>query len=284
MVEPSVKITDPAHLEKVKQFYARCGDSYYQSQYPYFITVQDLYHRCLVEIFEEQKFGGPFGTVLDIGCGTGTHLIYAAQFCPQAIGIDVSPTSIEQARIKVKERGLTNVELICSDLNQNRLPDASVDCVISYGDVLGHIPDYRKAISELSRICRPGALLSMEFDNKWYLRLLYDREERREALKNTKEGHLRAWNYQGELLCLNTFTHQEMVTLLSQHQFRVLRTYGFDFFTYLLPERYHFSNRRGWFERMALVLGKLDIALRGVWPINRFGYSKIMFAQKQPSP
>jgi len=34
-------------------------------------------------------------------------------------------------------------------------------------------------------------------------------------------------------------------------------------------------------ERFALSLGKLDIALRGFWPINRLGYSKILFARKE---
>jgi ubiquinone/menaquinone biosynthesis C-methylase UbiE len=278
---PPMKIRDPHHLEKVRRFYAQVGDSYYHSDYPYFINVRDLHTLCLKELFEQKKFGGPYHTVLDIGCGTGTYLRYAARFCQKGIGVDVSPESIEQARLAVKEEGLDHLDFLCMDIVQNNLPDASIDCVYSYGDVLGHIPDYERAIRELARLCRPGAVVSLEFDNKWYLKLLWDRAERREALKNLKEGHLRTWLYKGQGLDLNTFTHREIAGLLRRYHFKVIRTYGFDFFTYLIPEDYHFSTERGFMERFALSLGKLDIALRGFWPINRFGYSKILFARKE---
>jgi SAM-dependent methyltransferase len=276
-----MKINDPHHLEKVRRFYAQVGDSYYHSRYPYFINVRDLHFLCLKELFEQKKFGGPYRTVLDIGCGTGTYLRYAARFCQKGFGVDVSPESIEQARLAAKEEGLEHLDFRCVDIVRNDLPDASIDCVYSYGDVLGHIPDYERAIRELGRLCRPGAVVSLEFDNKWYLKLLWDRAERGEALKNLKEGHLRTWMYKGHGLDLNTFTHREIMELLSRYGFKGIRTYGFDFFTYLISEDYHFSTGRGLMEKLALSLGNLDIALRGVWPINRFGYSKILFARKE---
>jgi len=276
-----MKIIDPHHLEKVRRFYANVGDSYYHSRYPYFINVRDLHVLCLRELFEKKKFGGPYHTVLDIGCGTGAYLRYAARFCQKGIGVDVSPESIDAARVVAKEEGLDHIEFLCGDIVQSNLPSASVDCVYSYGDVLGHIPDYEGAIDEMARLCRTGAIVSLEFDNKWCLRLLWDRAERQEALKNLKEGHIRTWVYKDQELDLNTFTHREINRLLCRNHFKVIRTYGFDFFTYLVREDYHFSTERGWIERLALSLGKLDIALRGLWPINRFGYSKIIFARKE---
>ena len=276
-----MKIIDPHHLEKVRRFYAQVGDSYYHSRYPYFINIRDLHTLCLKELFEQKKFGGPYHTVLDIGCGTGDYLRYAARFCQRGIGLDVSPESIESARLDAKEEKLDHLEFLCMDIVRNSLPDASVDCIYSYGDVLGHIPDYERAISEMARVCRSGAVLSLEFDNKWYLKLLWDRAERKEAFKNLKEGHLRAWVYKEHGLDLNTFTHREIAGMLDRHHFKVIRTYGFDFFTYLVPEEYHFSTQRGWKERLALSLGQWDIAFRSLWPINRFGYSKILFAQKE---
>jgi len=47
------------------------------------------------------------GRVLDAGCGTGEQALLAAARGADAVGVDVSPRAIEQARRKAGERGLT---------------------------------------------------------------------------------------------------------------------------------------------------------------------------------
>ena len=47
------------------------------------------------------------GRVLDAGCGTGEQALLAAAWGADAVGVDVSPRAIEQARRKAGERGLT---------------------------------------------------------------------------------------------------------------------------------------------------------------------------------
>ncbi len=51
----------------------------------------------------------PPGAVLDLGCGTGTNVIYMAQRGRQAIGIDFVPEAISQARQKVDKGGLAHL-------------------------------------------------------------------------------------------------------------------------------------------------------------------------------
>jgi SAM-dependent methyltransferase len=46
------------------------------------------------------------GRVLDAGCGTGTHALYAAERGHSAVGVDVSECAIERARAKADERDL----------------------------------------------------------------------------------------------------------------------------------------------------------------------------------
>ncbi len=46
------------------------------------------------------------GRVLDAGCGTGEHALLAAAHGADAVGIDISPRAIGQAREKAAARGL----------------------------------------------------------------------------------------------------------------------------------------------------------------------------------
>jgi 2-polyprenyl-3-methyl-5-hydroxy-6-metoxy-1,4-benzoquinol methylase len=46
------------------------------------------------------------GQLLDVGCGTGEHTLLAASSGADALGVDVSPLAIEQARGKAAARGI----------------------------------------------------------------------------------------------------------------------------------------------------------------------------------
>lgn len=275
------KLQDPQHLEKIKRFYAAISTVDIMD-YPYFKLIYRLFDLCRKEIFEQQRYGGPFKRVLDVGCGTGYHTLRTARFCQEIVGLDVSAESVELARKEAKELGLSNVSFVCSDINYNNFPDQVFDCVIAYGDVIGHIPDYRRTLSEISRITVPGALLSLDCDNKWYLGLIREREERQRAFAQPREGHTRTWHFRGQQLDFNTFTQKELKNLLSANHFSLLRTYGFDFFPFVIraPERLQFSETIGWKERGVMFLNRIDIALRRFWPINRLGFTKVIFAKK----
>lgn len=47
------------------------------------------------------------GRLLDVGCGTGEHVLLAAAHGADAMGVDLSGLAIEKARAKAAERGLT---------------------------------------------------------------------------------------------------------------------------------------------------------------------------------
>lgn len=51
--------------------------------------------------------GGVTGSVLDVGCGTGEHALFAAARGHRAVGIDYVPAAIEAARRKAAERSLS---------------------------------------------------------------------------------------------------------------------------------------------------------------------------------
>ena len=53
------------------------------------------------------KAGALWGSVLDVGCGTGEHALMAAEAGLDATGIDLAAAAVERAESKARERGLT---------------------------------------------------------------------------------------------------------------------------------------------------------------------------------
>lgn len=87
------------------------------------------------------------GSVLDVGCGIGDFL----RCCSSAVGVDVNPRTVEWCRV----RGL-NVHL----MEQNKLPfdDGIFDNAV-LDNVLEHVPEPSRLLSEVRRILRPNGIL-----------------------------------------------------------------------------------------------------------------------------
>jgi ubiquinone/menaquinone biosynthesis C-methylase UbiE len=115
----------------------------------------------------------PGERVLELGPGPGMFTVEAAQRVgPQGrlIAVDIQPEMIAQARERVQEAGLTNVETHVADAYNLPLDDASVDRAFLV-TVLPEIPDRGRALAELHRVIRPGGWLSIteEFFDPDYL-------------------------------------------------------------------------------------------------------------------
>jgi SAM-dependent methyltransferase len=105
----------------------------------------------------------PGDVVLDLGCGAGVDLLIAAQMVGpegRAIGIDMTPAMLEQARTSAATMGLENVELHEGLIESLPIDDASVDVVISNG-VIDLIVDKEAVLDEIDRVLRPGGRLQV---------------------------------------------------------------------------------------------------------------------------
>lgn len=94
-------------------------------------------------------------TVLDVGTGTGVFVPYLLKKIGREgkiVCLDFSENMLKIARAK----GFTgNVQYLCADIENSRLPDKSFDTVVCYS-VYPHFEDKPKAFKEIYRLLRKG--------------------------------------------------------------------------------------------------------------------------------
>jgi len=105
--------------------------------------------------------------VLEIGCGTGLILKKIQKIIRAGIGIDLSGGMLKIAYSK-------GLRVVQGDVVNLPFKDESFDVVYSF-KVLSHVPDIKRAISEISRVTRKGGILVLEFYNPFSLKFLINK-------------------------------------------------------------------------------------------------------------
>ena len=103
--------------------------------------------------------------VLDVGCGGGFTCEYMAQKGARVTGVDRSAASIETARRHARDSGLP---ITYHAGSAERLPfaDGRHFDVVTCVDVLEHVEDLPKVLSEIARVLRPGGLFLFDTINR----------------------------------------------------------------------------------------------------------------------
>ncbi|MFF5178801.1 methyltransferase domain-containing protein [Micromonospora sp. NPDC000316] len=96
----------------------------------------------------------PDAILVDLGCGAGLLAPHLAGKGYRHVGVDLTRSALLQAA----ERG---VRVVQGDATAVPLPDGCAD-VVSAGELLEHVPDWRRAVAEACRLLRPGGLLVLD--------------------------------------------------------------------------------------------------------------------------
>lgn len=102
-------------------------------------------------------------TVVDLGSGAGNDCFVARALVGpsgRVIGIDMTEAMISKAKVNTEKLKYANVEFRLGDIENIPLDRDIADVVIS-NCVLNLVPDKVKAFSEIHRILKPGAHLSV---------------------------------------------------------------------------------------------------------------------------
>ena len=101
----------------------------------------------------------PNDEVLEVGVGTGIALPLYPAHC-KIMGIDLSEGMLKVAQERIDEYRLNHVTLQRMDAGKMDFKDNSFDLVMA-AYVMTAVPDYRKVVSEMIRVCRPGGKIVM---------------------------------------------------------------------------------------------------------------------------
>ncbi|MCB9591506.1 MAG: methyltransferase domain-containing protein [Sandaracinaceae bacterium] len=146
------------HLDKTRRYYDDFSRDYERARHEgYHALIDDLSIEILAPLVQDRR-------VLEIGCGTGLLLSRIAELADEAVGVDLSPGMLEQARA----RGLEVVEGSATALP---FEDASFDLAFSF-KVLAHVEPIEAALREAARVVRPGGHVVVDVYNRWSLRYL----------------------------------------------------------------------------------------------------------------
>ncbi len=101
----------------------------------------------------------PGARVLEIGVGTGLALGAYPAHC-RLTGIDLAPDMLERAQERVQRHGWRHITLQQGDALNLAFPDDSFDYVMAF-HVVSVVPDARRMMDEVRRVCRPGGLITI---------------------------------------------------------------------------------------------------------------------------
>ena len=101
--------------------------------------------------------------VLEIGCGrgVGTQLILERFGAAHVHAFDLDPDMVERARRRLARHPAERVRLTTGDASAIDAADASFDAVFDFG-IIHHVPEWRRAVSEVARVLKPGGRFFFE--------------------------------------------------------------------------------------------------------------------------
>jgi SAM-dependent methyltransferase len=98
---------------------------------------------------------GPGARVLDVGCGAGDFLAFAARLGASPAGIDPAPGMVELARSR-----LPGADVRLGGAEHLPWPDGRFDLVVSF-NALQFAADLPAALAELARVATPGGSVAV---------------------------------------------------------------------------------------------------------------------------
>jgi SAM-dependent methyltransferase len=150
-VKPSITNTDAVWewFGKNQPYFGVIVDAMYrneqlneQAKRDFFSTGKAHVEFVLQSIKEHFDTNLTIKRALDFGCGVGRLTIPLSTACEKVVGVDVSPSMLQEATKNAKEMGAKNIEFLLADDDLSTLGAEGFDFISSF-NVFQHIPPDR---------------------------------------------------------------------------------------------------------------------------------------------
>lgn len=123
----------------------------------------------ILQCLDAIRFAGK--RTLEIGLGQGADSEQIIRRGGRWSGLDLTPESVQRVRLRLQLRGLPYEDLKQGSVLEIPYDTGSFDILYSHG-VLHHVPDIRRAQSEIHRVLRPAGVLVVMLYARWSLNYL----------------------------------------------------------------------------------------------------------------
>lgn len=193
-------------LDEKQRFYDRFAGEFdaQMNRYDLEKRVRILYDHLLPEDLSGKR-------LLDAGSGTGWFSLRATERGAKVTSIDVGLNLLREVGRKC------STDRTVADICNLPFPDRRFDVVVS-SEVIEHVPEPKRAVSELARVLKPGGLLALTTPNRvWHFAIVL-------------ANQLGARPYQGHE---NWVGYRELRTWIEHSGLRVEEQFGFHLFPFV---------------------------------------------------
>jgi len=245
----------------------------------YIATLEELIPRSIEDadglenIFNENNVPGD-GLVLDLACGIGRHSTALAQKGYRVIGLDISETFLDRARMLAEERGV-EVEFRRGDMRyvEEHLQDHAgrFDAVINMFTSLSYYDRETDLdiIRQLHALTKPGGTLVIDIANRDWIIKNYEAKD----IQYHEDGRVQTIERRFDLE--DSRIHNTWRFYVKQGEdLKHMETFHVDQILYSLHELKHLLRKAGW--EYKVCYGEFDRS-----PFEMYSRRMILVSQKQ---
>jgi len=177
--------------------------------------------------------------ILDAGGGVAEYAIKFAKLGHDVVMTDVSSGMLKEARKKIKKEKLEGrITVLEQDItNMKDLKSNSFDFVVSLGDPVSYCMNHKKAISELSRVAKKGAVVFITVDSYFSILVRLLNEGKFREVEKLEKTNISMFRDKNTAFPQYNFKPDELCRLYEKNGLKVLDIFSMGNLAYIMDKK-----------------------------------------------